>query len=157
MRSSKRTIAWSVLVAACFHVTSGNKPVFDLSNSMRLVLLPVDAGVGQVIYKLRASDADEDYPLTFRAFGDDSNVISVENVDCSLTICSADVVLKRPLDASVPAYRLSLEVKDTRGERTVVKTEIQPTAPRGAFIGYKKGHGVQIKRALIIFNPGPPP
>ena len=50
-------------------VASGNKPVFDLSNNMRLLLLPADTKMGSVIYRLRASDADDDYPLKFSAFG----------------------------------------------------------------------------------------
>ena len=65
-------VTWSVLVSIAMHAVSpvsANKPVFDLSNNMRLVLLPSDTKMGTVIYKLRASDADEDYPLRFRAFG----------------------------------------------------------------------------------------
>ena len=45
------------------------KPVFDYSNNMRLVLLPADTKLNSVIYRLRASDADEDYPLKFTAYG----------------------------------------------------------------------------------------
>lgn len=57
-------------VFACWlDATLGNKPVFDLANNMRVVLLPSDTKVGTIIYKLRASDADEDYPLQFSAFG----------------------------------------------------------------------------------------
>ena len=47
----------------------GVKPVFDYSNNMRLVLLPADTKLGSVIYRLRASDGDEDYPLEFTAYG----------------------------------------------------------------------------------------
>ena len=36
---SRKFVLWTVLVAVC-GVAAGNKPVFDLSNSMRLVLLP---------------------------------------------------------------------------------------------------------------------
>jgi hypothetical protein len=56
-------------------------------------------------------------------------------VDCSQTICSADVILKRPVNPDVTEYKLSLEVKDTRGETTIVNTEIQPTEAVGAFKG----------------------
>ena len=66
---SRKLVLWTVLVAVCgclAGVAAGNKPVFDLSNSMRLVLLPADTPVGSVIYKLRASDADDEYPLAFR-------------------------------------------------------------------------------------------
>lgn len=102
---------------------------------MRLVLLPSDTKMGTIIYKLRASDSDEDYPLSFRATGKDSNLIEIENVDCSKTICEADVVLMKALDPDVRVYNLNLHVTDTRGETTVVKTEIQPTTSQGAFIG----------------------
>ena len=46
------------------------KPVFDYSNNMRLVLLPADTKLNSVIYRLRASDADEHYPLQFTAYGE---------------------------------------------------------------------------------------
>ena len=165
---SRKFVLWTVLVAVC-GVAAGNKPVFDLSNSMRLVLLPADTPVGSVIYKLRASDADDDYPLAFRkvtfspctysltersikpelfsrsvlrtkslknrATGEDGSLIGIENVDCSLTICSADVILKRPLSAEGDEYALSLEAKDTAGERTLVQTEIHATRATGAFKG----------------------
>ena len=48
----------------------GVKPVFDLSNTMRFVMLPSDTKLGSVIYRLRASDADEDYPLMFTVYGE---------------------------------------------------------------------------------------
>ena len=132
-------ILWCVLVLYCSQLTitlvKANKPIFDLSNNMRLVLLPSDTKMGTIIYKLRASDSDEDYPLSFRATGKDSNLIEIENVDCSKTICEADVVLMKALDPDVRVYQLSLHVTDTRGETTVVKTEIQPTTSQGAFIG----------------------
>lgn len=66
-------VMWSVLVSVAIHfigLSDANKPVFDLSNNMRLVLLPADTKTGTVIYKLRASDADEDYPLKFRVSGE---------------------------------------------------------------------------------------
>ena len=62
-------------------------------------------------------------------------MISIVNVDCSMTICEADVVLMKPLDSDVSEYTLSLEAIDTRGEKTVVETEIQPKPPQGAFVG----------------------
>lgn len=62
-------------------------------------------------------------------------MLAIENVDCSLAICQADVVLMRPLDPVVDKYMLSLEAIDTRGEKTVVQTEIQPKQSQGAFVG----------------------
>ena len=56
-------------------------------------------------------------------------------MDCSQTICSADVILKRPLGAEGEKYALSLEARDTAGERTLVQTEIHATRATGAFKG----------------------
>lgn len=47
----------------------GGEPVFDPSTLMRLVLVPADAAVGSVIYRVRASDPDFDYPLHFELIG----------------------------------------------------------------------------------------
>lgn len=44
-------------------------PKFDPTTLMRLVLVPADAAVGSVIYRLRASDEEFDYPLTFELVG----------------------------------------------------------------------------------------
>ena len=66
-------ILWIVLVSFGSHfagLVSGNKPVLDVSNNMRLVLLPSDTKMGTVIYKLRASDSEEHYPLQFRVYGE---------------------------------------------------------------------------------------
>lgn len=52
-------------------------------------------------------------------------MIDILNVDCTQMICEADVVLMKPLFFSKRKYNLNLEVKDTRGEATVVETEIQ--------------------------------
>ena len=76
MNKKKRrafVLGWIILML--LPNTFGVKPVFDYSNNMRLVLLPADTKLGTVIYRLRASDADEDYPLEFTAYG--KNVISL--------------------------------------------------------------------------------
>jgi hypothetical protein len=44
-------------------------PKFDPSTRMRLVLVPADASVGSVIYRLRATDEEFDYPLQFELVG----------------------------------------------------------------------------------------
>lgn len=57
-----------VLAVAC-GLAAGGEPVFDPSTLMRLVLVPADAVVGSVIYRVRASDPDFDYPLQFELIG----------------------------------------------------------------------------------------
>ena len=81
------------------------KPVFDVANNMRLVLLPGkththtsevfffntfestqtlkkipnsfsvagDTSLGTIVYRLRASDAEQDYPLVFKIKGKSSS------------------------------------------------------------------------------------
>ena len=56
-------------------------------------------------------------------------------MDCSQAICSADVILRRPLGAEGERYALGLEARDTAGERTLVQTEIHATRASGAFKG----------------------
>lgn len=48
----------------------GNYPLFDVATRMRVLLVPQDAAVGAVIYRLRATDSDFDYPLHFDVGGD---------------------------------------------------------------------------------------
>lgn len=47
-----------------------NYPLFDVATRMRVLLVPRDAAVGSVIYRLRATDSDFDYPLHFDVGGD---------------------------------------------------------------------------------------
>ena len=51
-----------------------------------------------------------------------------------MTICEADVILTEAI-AENTQHILSLEVKDTKGESTIVESRYQATAPRGPFIG----------------------
>lgn len=57
-------VAWALAEAA-----RGAEPVFDPTTLMRRVLVPVDAAVGSIIYRVRASDPDFDYPLQFELIG----------------------------------------------------------------------------------------
>ena len=58
-------LCFMLLIPIC----QGIKPIFDYSNNMRLVMLPADTKLGSIIYRLRASDADEQYPLKFTFYG----------------------------------------------------------------------------------------
>ena len=49
-------------------------------------------------------------------------------------VCEADVILTEAI-AENTEHILSLEVKDTQGETTIVESRFQATAPRGPFIG----------------------
>lgn len=49
--------------------TLGSRPQFDSSTNMGLVLVPADAEVDSVIFRLRATDQDADFPLIFDITG----------------------------------------------------------------------------------------
>lgn len=63
------TFASTVVLLCLAWGARGGDPVFDPSTLMRLVLVPADAAVGSVIYRVRASDPDFDYPLHFELVG----------------------------------------------------------------------------------------
>ena len=67
--------------------------------------------------------------------GEVSEYVSVKNIDCSsMSICEADVILIDSLQEG-NEYVLSLEVKDTNGETTIVESILQATSATGPFIG----------------------
>lgn len=54
---------------ALFSVANANYPVFEAAGQLKQLLVPADVHIGSVIYRLRASDSDHDYPLQFDATG----------------------------------------------------------------------------------------
>lgn len=56
-------------LAALLAASDANYPVFEATNNMRHLLLPSDTRIDALIYRLRASDPDRDYPLVFAATG----------------------------------------------------------------------------------------
>ena len=56
-----------------FLIVGCTKPVLYLSANMRSVLLPADTKAGTVIYRLRASDADDQYPISFGVVGENKS------------------------------------------------------------------------------------
>ena len=58
-----------IIILFCLGKTFGNYPVFDYRTRMRVLLVPADLRAGSVIYRLRGSDPNFDYPLTFSVAG----------------------------------------------------------------------------------------
>ncbi|CAH0746918.1 unnamed protein product [Bemisia tabaci] len=110
---------------------AGNYPVFDATTQMKNLLVPADLPVGSIIYRLRATDADRDHPLTFDATDYGSYVIRIENLPCdrNVTHCDANVYLERVL---VPGqvFKFRLTVKDTKGLTTTLPVSIHATNGR---------------------------
>ncbi|RZF41603.1 hypothetical protein LSTR_LSTR000317 [Laodelphax striatellus] len=103
-----------------------NYPIFDIQTQMRQLLIPADAKIGSLIYRLRATDADRDYPLSFDATDYGSYVVRIESLPCTKkdTQCLANVFLERTLIAG-QLYKFRITVRDTKGDTTTIPVAIQ--------------------------------
>lgn len=110
-------VLWIGCLCSIIKYVATTDPVFDPSTTMRLVLVPADAAVGSVIFRLRASDEEFDYPLTFELVGDaSSSTVQIDSLPCTKynSVCQANVVLRRRLEPG-RYYDFQVSVKDTKG------------------------------------------
>uniref|UniRef100_A0A182Y535 Cadherin domain-containing protein n=1 Tax=Anopheles stephensi TaxID=30069 RepID=A0A182Y535_ANOST len=137
------TLALLALVS-CWPEAAGLDPKFDPSTRMRLVLVPADATVGSVIYRLRASDEEFEYPLQFELVGDaSSSTVQIETLPCTKfnSICQANVILTRRLEPG-RYYDFQVSVKDTKGGMSVQSCSITATnftTPHDIIFPHKAG------------------
>uniref|UniRef100_A0A182MS56 Cadherin domain-containing protein n=1 Tax=Anopheles culicifacies TaxID=139723 RepID=A0A182MS56_9DIPT len=137
------TLALLALVS-CWPEAAGLDPKFDVSTRMRLVLVPADATVGSVIYRLRASDEEFEYPLQFELVGDaSSSTVQIETLPCTKfnSICQANVILTRRLEPG-RYYDFQVSVKDTKGGMTIQSCSITATnftTPHDVIFPHKAG------------------
>lgn len=118
-----------VLLSIAPHSTTAADPKFDPTTRMRLVLVPSDAAVGSVIYRIRATDEEFDYPLQFDMVGDSAaSTVQIETLPCTKynSICQANVILKRRLEAG-RYYDFQIAVKDTKGNAATQSCSITAT------------------------------
>lgn len=118
-----------VLLLTLSRTTTAADPKFDPTTRMRLVLVPADAQVGSVIYRIRATDEEFDYPLQFDMVGDAaSSTVRIETLPCTKynSICQANVILKRRLEAG-RYYDFQISVKDTKGNMAMQSCSITAT------------------------------
>ncbi|XP_055377610.1 cadherin-86C [Condylostylus longicornis] len=119
-----------MLLIGMFSMTTYSvDPKFDPSTRMRLVLIPADAMVGSVIYRLRATDEEFDYPLAFELVGDaSSSIVQVETLPCTKynSVCQANVILQRRLEPG-RFHDFQVSVKDTKGGMSVQSCSITAT------------------------------
>lgn len=119
-------------------------PKFDPSTRMRLVLVPADAAVGSVIYRLRASDEEFDYPLQFELVNDaPSATVHIETLPCTKynSVCQANVLLTRRLEPG-RYYDFQVSVKDTKGgmaQQACSITATNHTTPHDVIFPHKTG------------------
>lgn len=123
-------MTWRILLALLWLcICQAADPRFDPTTLMRLVQVPADAAVGSVIYRLRATDEDFDYPLQFDLIGDAAkSIVRVETLACTKynSVCQANVILQRKLDPG-RYYDFKVTVRDTRGGRSVISCSIAAT------------------------------
>ncbi|XP_055642626.1 cadherin-86C isoform X3 [Toxorhynchites rutilus septentrionalis] len=135
---------WVLLGLMQQRTVLGLDPKFDPSTRMRLVLVPADATVGSVIYRLRATDDEFEYPLQFELVGDAaSGTVQIETLPCTRfnSICQANVILTRRLEAG-RYYDFQVSVKDTKGGMSVQSCSITATnftTPHDLIFPHKTG------------------
>lgn len=119
---------WFVLVCGPLLLVAA-VPRFDSTALLKSVLVPADAAVGSVIYRLRASDSSFDYPLVFTVEEKLSVVVvGVENLNCTRfnSVCQANVVLRRRLEIG-RFYDFVVIVRNQRNERAKLECSFKAT------------------------------
>ncbi|KAJ8674821.1 hypothetical protein QAD02_010607 [Eretmocerus hayati] len=116
------------------------RPRFDISTDMGMVLVPMDAQVDSVIFRLRATDQDADFPLIFEIIAKTSPIVRVENLPCTLynKVCQANVILTRRL---IPGrlHDFIVRVRDSAGDVNSMQATISvtnSTTPRDKIFPY---------------------
>lgn len=147
---------WCFVILNFLALSQSVDPKFDPSTRMRLVLVPSDATVGSVIYRLRATDEEFDYPLTFELMGDaPSSTVQIDSLPCTKynSVCQANVVLTKRLEPG-RYYDFQVSVKDTRGGTAVQSCSLTATnftTPHDVIFPHKPGI-IMIPEVSVNFN-----
>ena len=137
-------ITWTGILLNLVQETLCVDPRFDPTTQMRLVLVPADAMVGSVIYRIRATDEEFEYPLQFELVGDAStSTVAIETLPCTKynSVCQANVILARRLEPG-RYYDFQVSVKDTKGGMSVQSCSITATnftTPHDLIFPHKTG------------------
>ncbi|XP_011690859.1 PREDICTED: cadherin-86C isoform X2 [Wasmannia auropunctata] len=119
--------AWVYLGLVCGW-SKGARPRFDTSTDMGLVLVPADAEIDSVIFRLRATDQDADFPLVFEITATITPVVRIDNLPCTLynKVCQANVILTKRL---MPGrlHDFAVRVRDTKGDSNSMQATISAT------------------------------
>ncbi|XP_015187616.1 PREDICTED: cadherin-86C [Polistes dominula] len=117
-----------IYLGLIFGWTIGARPRFDTSTDMGLVLIPADAEVDSVIFRLRATDQDADFPLIFEITATITPVVRIDNLPCTLynKVCQANVILTKRL---IPGrlHDFAVRVKDSKGDSNSMQATISVT------------------------------
>lgn len=94
---SQPKLLLSSIVLLVIPLSCANPPKIDISHNMRILKLPNNTRVGSIIYRIRGSDADNDF-ITFGVRGIIGQKMLVFK---SVNFYEADVYLKSPLEVSL--------------------------------------------------------
>ncbi|XP_063974782.1 cadherin-86C [Diachasmimorpha longicaudata] len=127
MPSGKWVKVW-IYLNFVLGMTRSARPRFDTSTDMGMVLVPADAEIDSVIFRLRATDQDADFPLVFNIAATVSPVVRIENLPCTLynKICQANVILTKRLMAG-RLHDFAVRVKDSKGDSNSMQATISVT------------------------------
>ncbi|XP_046479763.1 uncharacterized protein [Neodiprion pinetum] len=128
MPLAKRWLNAWIYFGCIWGLAAGSRPQFDTSTNMGLVLVPADAEVDSVIFRLRATDQDADFPLVFDITAVVQPIVRIDNLPCTLynKVCQANVILTRRL---VPGrlHDFAVRVKDSKGDSNSMQATISVT------------------------------
>ncbi|KAK0160780.1 hypothetical protein PV328_008149 [Microctonus aethiopoides] len=128
MTSQRWLKAWIYYLFIIITGTKSARPRFDTSTDMGMVLVPADAEVDSVIFRLRATDQDADFPLIFDITATVSPVVRIDNLPCTLynKVCQANVILIRRL---IPGrlHDFAVRVRDSKGDYNSMQATISVT------------------------------
>ncbi|XP_063907032.1 cadherin-86C [Zophobas morio] len=102
-------------------------PEFDRSALLQQVLIPADAALNSVIYRLRAYDPTIEYPLVF-TMENDPRTVSLDSLNCTHlnSICHANVVLRKKLEPG-RFYDFTVAVQNQRGDSARLNCSFRAT------------------------------
>lgn len=102
-------------------------PQFDPTALLQGILIPADAAVGTIIYRLRAHDPTIEYPLIF-TLQNEPTTVTIDSLNCTRlnSICQANVVLRKKLKAD-RFYDFNVIVQNQRGETASLNCSFRAT------------------------------
>lgn len=143
-------------------------PHFDPTALLQNILIPADAAVNSIIFRLRASDPTISYPLVF-SLRKEPTTVSINSLNCSRlnSICQANVILRKRLEPG-RFYDFEILVTNQRGEfsslncsfqatnATTPINEIFPGAPALLMVSENARRNVELGTITARGNPGRP-
>ncbi|XP_076046805.1 uncharacterized protein LOC143028499 isoform X2 [Oratosquilla oratoria] len=122
----------SLLLFLALRGVGATYPSFTEGNTMSVLLLPSGTRPGTIIYRVRAHDRDDDYPLDFSIVDTrsrTSQIVYIRARECrpiGNAYCDADVYLAREVKPG-QSFTFNISVTDTTGDRTTVRSRIEVT------------------------------